>query len=120
MDGLSLNHQLIGLGAVFVKRTQSSANYKLYNLDHLDPIRPGMVRCEAGGYKIEIEVWRMPLENLGKFMTRIAYPLGIGSVELEDGSWVKGFACESSAVSSDSEISEFGGWRNFLKSIRLN
>ncbi|MCG8525807.1 MAG: allophanate hydrolase [Opitutales bacterium] len=120
MDGLSLNHQLIGLGAVFVKRTQSSANYKLYNLDHLDPIRPGMVRCEAGGYKIEVEVWRMPLENLGKFMTKIAYPLGIGSVELEDGSWVKGFACESSAVSSDSEISEFGGWRNFLKSIRLN
>ena len=41
-----------------------------------------------------MEVWRLPLRHYGSFVAMIPAPLGIGRVELEDGSWVQGFLCE--------------------------
>jgi allophanate hydrolase len=38
----------------------------------------------------------------------------LGSVELEDGSLVKGFICEASGASGARHISEFGDWRSYL------
>jgi allophanate hydrolase len=40
----------------------------------------------------------------------------IGTVELDDGSLVKGFACEPYALEGAREISSYGGWRGFLSS----
>ncbi len=41
-------------------------------------------------------------------------PLGIGDVELEDGSLVKGFIGEAYAVASAPDITAHGGWRAYL------
>jgi allophanate hydrolase len=48
-------------------------------------------------------------------------PMGIGTVELNDGRIVKGFICEPSAVSADSganDITAFGGWIAYLDSLQ--
>ena len=78
-------------------------------------MRPGMVRDEAGGQAIEVEVWSIPTSELGSFVAGIPAPLGIGKVELADGRWVSGFICESQGISSATEeITHLGGWRAWL------
>jgi allophanate hydrolase len=42
----------------------------------------------------------------------------IGMVELEDGTHVKGFACEPHALEGARDISSFGGWRAYLQAQR--
>ena len=45
----------------------------------------------------------------------VSSPLCLGTVELEDGSSVLGFLCESAATTGQREITELGGWRAFLR-----
>ena len=66
------------------------------------------------GRAIEVEVWQIPTVSLGSFVEGIPPPLAIGSVELEDGSRVKGFLCEAHATDGARDITEFGGWRRYL------
>jgi allophanate hydrolase len=47
-------------------------------------------------------------------VAEIPQPLGIGSLELADGRWVKGFICEPAAIAGATDISAFGGWRAYL------
>jgi allophanate hydrolase len=60
----------------------------------------------------------MPLAAFGSFVAQIPPPLGIGTLELEDGEQVKGFLCESHAVAGRRDITSFGGWRNYLQSTQ--
>ncbi len=91
MSGLPLNHQLSQRGGTLLNRTQSRAAYRLYALADGPPHRPGLVRDLVHGAAIEVEVWSLPTEHFTSFMDQIPTPLGIGHVELADGSWVKGF-----------------------------
>lgn len=109
LSGMPLNTQLTERGAALVGATRTAAAYKLYSLGE----KPGMVRA-PGGAKIEVEVWEMPLRHFGSFVALIPAPLGIGTVELEDGSSVKGFLCEVSALDGRPEITAHGGWRRYL------
>lgn len=115
MHGLPLNRQLLELGAQFYATARTSANYRLYVLTSPLPERPGLIRDEEQGQRIELELWDLPKENLAGFIRNIKSPLGIGSVELENGQWEYGFLCEKFQIIKSSEISEFGGWRNYLK-----
>jgi allophanate hydrolase len=45
-------------------------------------------------------------------------PLGIGTVELEDGTAVRGFLCEAHAVAGAEDISALGSWRTYVDSKR--
>lgn len=58
-----------------------------------------------------------PMTLLCSRPPQVPPPLGIGSVELEDGSWVKGFICEGWVAESPAarEITHLGGWRTFLE-----
>ena len=56
----------------------------------------------------------MPVENFGKFMKQIQSLLGIGTVFLEDETFVYGFLCESDYLKNTKEISDLKNWRNFL------
>jgi allophanate hydrolase len=44
-------------------------------------------------------------------------PLGIGSVQLDTGEWVKGFICEPAGIAGATEITETGGWKNYLSAV---
>ena len=110
-----LNPDLLTLGATFSERTTTSPNYKLYELQNNTPSKPGLVR-DSQGSRIEVEIWTMPLSNLGAFLSTISSPLGLGSVEMEDGRWVKGFICEPYGLVGAKDITEWGGWRNYKAS----
>jgi allophanate hydrolase len=65
-----------------------------------------------------VEIWQMPQSAYGSFVALIPSPLGIGSLELEDGDAVQGFVCEPYALTGAQDISNHGGWRAFLASRR--
>jgi allophanate hydrolase len=115
LTGMPLNFQLTTRQAVLVEETQTASNYRLFAL--LDgPIKkPGLLRDERGA-AITVELWDIPLARFGEFVAEIPAPLGIGSLTLADGRIVKGFICEPAVLSQALEITEFGGWRNWLAS----
>jgi allophanate hydrolase len=115
MQGLPLNHQMTDRDARFVESTKTSGQYCLYALPGGPPYRPGLVRT-GNGRPIDVEVWSMPLVNFGSFVAGIPEPLGIGTIELQDGRQVQGFLCEQSATEDATDITHFGGWRPYLDS----
>jgi Allophanate hydrolase C-terminal domain len=120
MRGLPLNYQLTELDARFVKATSTAKGYRLFEVPNKVPPRPGMIRDMSCDVSLELEVWKMPLENFGAFMIQIASPLCIGSVILEDGTIVYGFLCESDYIKEAEEISFFGGWKAYLESKTIS
>ncbi len=116
MHGLPLNSQLRERGARLIATTCTAPLYRLFKLADSIPPKPGLVRVAAGaaGSAIAVEVWEMPVQEFGSFVAAIPYPLGIGVIELSDGSKVQGFVCEASALKDENDITEFGGWRAFL------
>lgn len=114
LKGLPLNGQLTQRGARLVRSVRSAPFYKLYALPGGPPLRPGMLRVAQGGAAIELEVWEMPASAFGSFVAGIPAPLGIGTLQLEDGSQVQGFICEAHATLDAQDITHHGGWRSFL------
>ena len=114
LEGFSLNWQLTDRKATLISKTQSAPKYQLYALP--DGKRPAMIRDEENGQAIEVEVWSMPVEFFGSFVAGIPAPLGIGKVELADGTWHCGFMSEGNVVSDSENISHFGGWKAYLAS----
>ena len=57
------------------------------------------------------------LAAFGGFVAEIPPPLGIGTLELEDGRQVKGFICEPRGLEGASDITAHGGWRAYLASL---
>ncbi len=115
LSGMALNHEVKGLGGMFVRAVETEPCYELYALPGGPPKRPGLIRVAAGtGHKIATEVWAMPPEGFGRFVAGIPAPLGIGTLQLVDGTRPKGFLCEVEATRGAKHISSFGGWRAFI------
>jgi allophanate hydrolase len=117
MSRLPLNGELTGLGGRLESATRTAAHYKLFALSGGPPYRPGLVRVADNGASIELEVWSLPKGAFGSFIAGIPAPLGIGTIELVDGSTVQGFVCEGYAAESAKDITHFGGWRAYLESL---
>jgi allophanate hydrolase len=117
LTGMPLNHQLTSREAVFVERCRTAATYQLYALANTTPSKPGLVKAMTTGAPIEVELWDVPLDRFGSFVAEIPAPLGIGSLELEDGRVVKGFICEPIGLQGARDITSFGGWRAYLASL---
>ena len=117
MTDLPLNTQLTMLGGTFVEETTTAPEYRLYKLNGFTPARPGLLRVDKGGVAIALEVWRLPIENYGAFVSGVPAPLGFGTLTLVDGRAVNGFLCEHYATFNAVDISHLGGWRHYLKEI---
>ena len=115
MQGLPLNHQLQERGAVFVRSARTAAKYRFYALAGGPPERPGLVRVTQDGSSVAVELWAVPTQHFGSFVAGIPQPLGIGKVELEDGSLQSGFLCESIALQGAEDITDLGDWRAYLR-----
>src|SRR5690606_11372906 len=85
MLGLPLNGQLLSRHATLVCNTKTKNAYRLFVLPGSPPLRPGLIRDAVNGNSIDVEVWRVPVEEFGSFIALIPAPLGIGKVELADG-----------------------------------
>ena len=112
MSGLPLNNQLASRQGELVCSAKTAPVYRMFELDEK---RPGLVRVPEDGASQELEVWRIPSVSVGSFLAGIPAPLGLGRIILDDGSDVCGFLCESTATAGKPDISEHGGWRNWLK-----
>ena len=64
-----------------------------------------------------LEVWSLSDAAVRRFRRGDPAPLGLGTIALEDGSTVQGFLCESYATAGARDITSFGGWRAYLKSL---
>ena len=115
LSGMALNGELKVLGARLVQATATAPDYKLFALKGTTPPKPGMLRVGSGaGSSIAVEVWTMSAAAFGTFVAAIPQPLSIGTIKLADGSSVKGFLVEQTAVADARDISQFGGWRAFM------
>lgn len=115
LTGQPLNWQLTERSAELVETTTTAPTYRLYALD-TEPPKPGVVRVAQDGAALEVEVWRLSEEAFGSFVAALPQPMAIGTVDLADGSQVKGFLVEPLAVETAEDITAFGGWRGFVQS----
>jgi allophanate hydrolase len=115
LSGQPLNYQLTEAGATLAHATKTGPHYRLFLLPGTTPPKPGLVRSAQDGHAIDLEVWELGPAEFGRFVARVPPPLCIGSIELQDGSRVSGFLCESHAVATAKDISKWGGWRAYLK-----
>ncbi|PWY68573.1 amidase signature enzyme [Aspergillus sclerotioniger CBS 115572] len=113
LSGLPLNKNWVVREARLVAATTTAPCYRLFATQTGSSIpKPGLKRVGDGGASIEVEVWELPLRKVGGFLAIVPPPLGIGSIELQDGRWVQGFICDAK------DITRFGGWRNYVQSSR--
>ncbi|MEO7600077.1 MAG: allophanate hydrolase [Opitutus sp.] len=119
LTGQPLNRELTQRGGHFVRATHTADCYRFYALAGTTPRKPGLERVDAGsgGNKIEVEVWALAPAEWANFVAAIPPPLGIGTLQLADGSSVKGFIAEPAALRGATDITTFGGWRAYLKSL---
>lgn len=119
LSGLPLNWQLTSRHGRLIVSTTTSPDYRLYALPGNPPLRPGLIRVSPGeiGFAIEVEVWEIPLRELGSLIASIPAPLGIGTLILASGEAIQGFLCEHHAIGSAQDISHLGGWRNHLRQL---
>lgn len=116
MSGMPLNHELTGLNARKLCAARTRPGYRLYKLAGGPPPRPGLVR-DASGDNIAVEVWALPTDRVGEFLSRIPSPLGLGTVFLENDEPVTGFICESAGLDGATDVTAFGGWRSYIDSL---
>ncbi|MDP9046249.1 MAG: allophanate hydrolase [Pseudomonadota bacterium] len=114
LSGMPLNGQLTERGATLRQATATAACYRLHALAGTTPAKPGLQRVAAGGAPIEVEVWDVPMAEVGSLLALIPAPLGLGTVELADGDRVHGFLCETHALAGATDVTAFGGWRAYL------
>lgn len=116
LRGLPLHDQLLERGARLCASTRTAPIYRLHALAHATPPKPGLSRVGTGeiGHRIEVELYEMPLAQFGSFVALVPPPLAIGSVQLDDGRWVKGFVCEAAGLAGARDVSGYGGWRAWL------
>ena len=119
LTGQPLNYQLTDRDGRFVRTAKTAPSYQLFALPGTSPPKPGLVRGAETGVSIDLEIWDLPVAQFGNFVGEVPSPLTIGMIHLSDGRAVKGFLCEEAAVQDAVNISTFGGWKAYLKSLTL-
>jgi allophanate hydrolase len=109
LSGEPRNHELLDRGGRLLRTTRTAPRYRLYELPSG---APGLVRSPQDGQPIEVELWQLPIANVGGFLAGIPAPLSLGRLELADGAEVTGFLCEAYAAHGAPDITASGGWRN--------
>ncbi len=118
MRGLSLNGNLVDVGAVFLREDLTAPEYRLYSVhdEH-----PGMVRVTDGsGGAIAVEVWAVPVTGIVDLLEQEPDGLTVGRVRLADGSTVLGVLAEPALVEGQQEITSYAGWRPYVLSLGID
>ena len=113
LAGQPLNYQLTDKGGVFVEATSTAPSYRMFALSNDPASRPGLIRHDDGA-SIYLEVWELPAVEVGAFIDTIKAPLGVGRIELANGTNVMGFLCEEYATRDALDITEYGGWQSYI------
>ena len=115
MRGMALNHEMEAVEAEFVAERKTAAAYDMFALKAVR--KPLLLR--GGTTSFDVEVWRIPMANVGQFLRdSVKAPLCLGDVLLDDGTEIKGFLGEAYAKVDAIDVSHFKGWRHYLKSLQ--
>lgn len=114
MRGLEMNGNLLAVGASFVRDAVTVPAYRLWCIDG---DYPAMVRVNKGGSAIAVEIWATPAPGLCQILLKEPPGLCLGKVRLADGEEVLGIVSEAVLCEGQREITQYGGWRTYLKSI---
>jgi carbamate kinase len=114
MRGLKRNPNMLAAGATFVRETVTEPTYRLWTIND---DYPAMSRVTDGlGVAVQVEVWSVPAAGMAEILLNEPPGLAIGRVRLADGSTVLGVLGENALVEGQDEITQHGGWRNYIKS----
>jgi gamma-glutamylcyclotransferase (GGCT)/AIG2-like uncharacterized protein YtfP len=111
MRGLPLNQNLLEVNAVFCCESKTCGKYRLWSIGDQ---YPGMLRDEELGHRIELEIWEVSPEALVTILQKEPPGLCIGKIELANGEMVLGVLAEPGIIQNQIEITQYGGWRNYL------
>jgi len=115
MRGMTLNNNLLRVGAKFLREEKTAPFYRLWSInDHY----PAMLRDEAEGVSISLEIWKISDSGVLSILAIEPPGLCIGKVELASGNVVLGVLGEPYIVNGQKEISSFGGWQAYLSAIQ--
>ena len=114
MRGLALHKNLYG--ANFLGEFSTLPIYRLYSIDD---IHPGMFEVEEGGISVAGEMYRMSDEIFQRVKNGEPSGLYFGDIKLNNGSTVKGVLFPREiAEANNKDISNFGGWRAYIASLK--
>jgi hypothetical protein len=116
MRGLSLNDNLLTVGASFVCEAVTAPEYRLWSIGDR---HPAMMRVRCDGASVALEVWALPPEALAVVLEQEPPGLTIGKVVLADGTELLGVLGEPWLCEGAVEITRFGGWRAYTASIAV-
>ncbi|WP_038176080.1 allophanate hydrolase-related protein [Vibrio pacinii] len=114
MRGLKLNHNLINVGAEFVREDVTDKHYRLWSIndDH-----PAMIRTIEENNSVDLEIWALPMAAFATVLSNEPAGLSIGKVKLADGSEILGVLGEPCLVEGQKEITHSGGWRKYTEAL---
>jgi len=117
LTGQPLNSQLTKRGARLKRTCRTAPGYRLYALAGTKPPKPGLVRDDRfQGPGIEVEVGRYggPIRQFRGGGPRASRHRQRHARFRRNGQC---FICEPYALAAATEITRFGGWRNYLSSL---
>lgn len=115
MRGLALCPNLLNVGATFEREARTEAVYRMWSIGDR---YPAMIKVRKGGTAVAVEVWNVPLAGLSIVLSQEPPGLAIGKVLLADREEVLGVIGEPLTVEGQKEITQYGGWRAYQKSIQ--
>lgn len=111
LSGMPLNHQLLELEGVLEKEVYTAPKYRFFALAGDGVAKPGMFFSPENGNEILMEIWRLPMENVGRFLMNVPWPLSIGKILTNEDEYVHGFLCDRTQAVQGEEITHLGSWR---------
>ena len=116
LSGLPLNGELTALGGGFVRTADTTPDYRLFALPGTTPPRPGLLRV-ADRHRRRHRHRNLVARRRRLRRLRRQDPVARSAsapCASPMARTVKGFLVEAEAINGAKDISEFGGWRNFL------
>lgn len=117
MRGLELEKNMINAGAKFLFESRTEKCYRLWSIRDIHPAMLRVDPAEEPCTSVDVEVWEVPAEGLVSILQNEPEGLTVCRARLEDGQTVLSVVAEPILLRGMKEITEFGGWRNYLKSL---
>lgn len=112
MRGLELENNLKAVSAIFIKESKTEKAYRLFSIDDK---YPAMVK-DAKGSAIDVELYEISEQGMQEVLSKEPEGLTIKEITLIDGSKVQGVVGLPFIIENRKEITNYGGWRNYLAS----
>lgn len=114
MRGLELHPNMLGVGAEFIEEAKTAPCYRLWSIGDR---HPAMMRVEAGGVSVALEIYEISADGLASVLRKEPAGLCVGKVMLDSGDEVLGVLGESFLCEKGKEITEYGGWRSYIATL---